>query len=847
VTPESGKSKSKKTALLPPVCYCQGFSKPKHAQNLPKFTPGGLELENDARFAIDTLKKQRNGIRRDTAKLQVIDDRVKDLRTYTTAFRKILKTEREEILLQYERYSQYNHKVVVEDEERPGNTPLFLKMCIPGLSDARPSPEPEDLLLLRPLNLLSLPLDWTRPRMQWSHPIHYVEIVSHVVQVTRNPKGDELLATWFDRRYAPIIKVANAEEKYNLRIVPNNKTFLHSLVALDWCNTIPPKIMMPLLFPTEAPDFMSVQKEFPELNSKQASFARVILGRTQQPSMDLVRSPMILTGPAGTGKTRTLFHTILAVLESSSSNKILVCTPSHTAANVITRRLGTAVAKNALFRLLDSDRPVATIPLSILPYCKQDMQTGKFVLPSEGELMRYRVIVVTCTDAALLYNMGLTNQQLRQRRKCFTSFCRKGCEDLNMNAKIEGTDQPHFTHFFMDEAAQATEPESLIPLSVVVDPEPGSVKVEIALCGDPRQLSPATYSSEAAAAGLEQSWMERLLRRPFMCLGGGEQHMLGPELINMDDWLRFSLERDGQEQLSIFLTLNYRGHESMLMVPSALFYSDRLQRAGYEDESHADGLKWCQRLRCVEQMYEPVMQTKTDGFQPDELAQKKEYDWPILFYGVIGLDKTVSVNNAFSINSWSNAEEAEAIVDIIAKLISEGVQSNDIGVMSPFRGQVVLIRHLLRARYLGAVDVGTIEDYQAVERNVIILSLTRSSTDFVPNDKLRRVGVFGQPKRSNVALTRPENMLIVVGNPKVMVEDFVWRQFLWFCLRNGLWYGESGGIESIFEWANRKDVIVWSENKGALAVMKEDDDNEVILVSSLESFHRKNKANFVEE
>jgi hypothetical protein len=90
-------------------------------------------------------------------------------------------------------------------------------------------------------------------------------------------------------------------------------------------------------------------------------------------------------------------------------------------------------------------------------------------------------------------------------------------------------------------------------------------------------------------------------------------------------------------------------------------------------------------------------------------------------------------------------------------------------------------------------------------------------------------------------------MLIVVGNPKVIVEDFVWRQFLWFCLRNGLWYGESGGIESIFEWANRKDVIVWSENKGALAVTKEDDDNEVILVSSLESFHRKNKANFVEE
>jgi superfamily I DNA and/or RNA helicase len=155
-------------------------------------------------------------------------------------------------------------------------------------------------------------------------------------------------------------------------------------------------------------------------------------------------------------------------------------------------------------------------------------------------------------------------------------------------------------------------------------------------------------------------------------------------------------------------------------------------------------------------MYEPVIQTKTNGFQPDELAQKKEYDWPILFYGVIGQDKTVSVNNASSINSWSNAEEAEAIVDIVAKLTSKGVHFNEIGVMSPFRGQVVLIRRLLRAKLLGAVDVGTIEDYQSVKRNVIVLSLTRSSPDFVPNDKLRRVGVFGQPKGRMLPLLDPK-------------------------------------------------------------------------------------------
>jgi superfamily I DNA and/or RNA helicase len=122
--------------------------------------------------------------------------------------------------------------------------------------------------------------------------------------------------------------------------------------------------------------------------------------------------------------------------------------------------------------------------------------------------------------------------------------------------------------------------------------------------------------------------------------------------------------------------------------------------------------------------------------------------------------------------------------------------------MAPFRGQVVLIRKLLRLKNLGAVDVGTVENYQAVERDVIVLSMTRSTHAFVESDMERRMGLFGQAKRSNVALTRAEHLLIVVGDPNTMAKDFVWSQFLWFCLRNGLWYGETGETESTFRWGS---------------------------------------------
>ena len=73
----------------------------------------------------------------------------------------------------------------------------------------------------------------------------------------------------------------------------------------------------------------------------------------------------------------------------------------------------------------------------------------------------------------------------------------------------------------------ATEPELLIPLSCVLDPNVGChPQCEIAICGDPRQLSPQIYSNNSDSLG--RNFLERLLRRPATALGGGEASLLGP-------------------------------------------------------------------------------------------------------------------------------------------------------------------------------------------------------------------------------------------------------------------------------------------------------------------------------
>ncbi len=69
------------------------------------------------------------------------------------------------------------------------------------------------------------------------------------------------------------------------------------------------------------------------------------------------------------------------------------------------------------------------------------------------------------------------------------------------DGRLKGQD---FYSVLIDESAQATEPECLIPLMVGCR--------QVVLVGDHRQLGPVITCREAAEAGLTQSLFERLVR-----------------------------------------------------------------------------------------------------------------------------------------------------------------------------------------------------------------------------------------------------------------------------------------------------------------------------------------------
>ena len=85
----------------------------------------------------------------------------------------------------------------------------------------------------------------------------------------------------------------------------------------------------------------------------------------------------------------------------------------------------------------------------------------------------------------------------------------------------------HFTHIFIDEAGQATEPEVFVSIKMMADNN-----TNIVLSGDPKQLGPIIRSGVAWELGLETSYLERFTGREVYSVEGKCQR----ENVSVRDW-----------------------------------------------------------------------------------------------------------------------------------------------------------------------------------------------------------------------------------------------------------------------------------------------------------------------
>ena len=127
---------------------------------------------------------------------------------------------------------------------------------------------------------------------------------------------------------------------------------------------------------------------------------------------------------------------------------------------------------------------------------------------------------------------------------------------------------------------------------------------------------------------------------------------------------------------------------------------------------------------------------------------------------------------------YQNLYEAELIANMVADIVEsqqekakgeylEKIEDN-IGIISAYGAQVRLIRERLGKKKLGIKEsqirsmVASLDSFQGQERPLILYSLTRSTTYKKP--EMGRVGFMKELRRLNVAFTRCQKQLVIVGD-----------------------------------------------------------------------------------
>lgn len=214
--------------------------------------------------------------------------------------------------------------------------------------------------------------------------------------------------------------------------------------------------------------------------------------------------------------------------------------------------------------------------------------------------------------------------------------------------------------------------------------------------------------------------------------------------------------------LIFFLYKNYRSHKSILEIPSKLFYDGLLEECG--DRQTLDRLS----------QWNLLPSSKGTGGT----------HFPLLLIGVNGTHQHDQNSPSFY-----NVKEIEEVVRVCASLTSK-VKPKEIGVIAAFRQQVLKLRLALRAANLSNINVGSVEDFQGQEIAVIIISTVLSA---LPHSFLSRsirkqtplLGLIGDRRRFNVAVTRGMSLCVIVGQPDVLYSDSYWRELIEYIDSNG--------------------------------------------------------------
>ena len=225
----------------------------------------------------------------------------------------------------------------------------------------------------------------------------------------------------------------------------------------------------------------------------------------------------------------------------------------------------------------------------------------------------------------------------------------------------------------------------------------------VILAGDHCQLPPTVKSIMALKGGLGKTLMERIVENK-------------PETVTL-------------------LKMQYRMNEQIMKFSSEWFYHG---------------------------MVEPAPTVSHRGIL--------DYDTPMMWIDTAECDgKEEFVGENFGRINRAEAElTLQTLQQYLEKIGKQRIleESIDVGIISPYRAQVQLLRKELRKReffrpYRHLLTVNTVDGFQGQELDIILISLVRS------NDG-GDIGFLRDLRRMNVAITRARMKLIILGSSETM-------------------------------------------------------------------------------
>lgn len=456
----------------------------------------------------------------------------------------------------------------------------------------------------------------------------------------------------------------------------------------------------------------------------------------------------LITGPPGTGKTRTIAEMVNLLRFSQPDQKILITSDSNAAvlnASKELKKLGVKVLRHICGKRLQEEKKSGENELDketfitifdhfIKNNAKSDLKwahrrqigsqrnsngrrgrRGRGGRGGRGGRRGRRgygpntIGTIVNKDEEERQRLEGVRMEYRDiRKRMFKKLVQKAdvvCCTSSFSNNPLMTDY-EFKIVIVDEASQMTEPSMLIPLNLGCE--------QLIILGDAKQLPPFVSENKK--------------RNPYK--------------ISM--FKRLSIYYP-----TLLLNVQYRSHPEIAGICSELFYNESVS----SDPSTRNKI-----IPSIQDMF-----------------PNKNIPIQYVYHKVPETEKYCS---------FYNQEEIKLTGILLEQLRKRKIKNCQIGIISPYQQhKTKMVEYLVnnelmngrnsnskvRNNYEDYLEVGNIDSFQGKEKDIIILNCVRSNT-------MDKIGFMKSKKRTNVALSRARCAIFIIGNPDCYDSD-IWRDF----------------------------------------------------------------------